>query len=152
MTRPPDPYATPPAPRATTPPTHAADAWAVRDVLARIAHLSDTGELDDYGRQFTEDARWVMPGVPVKHGRAEIVAAGAARRAAGETGPGSASRHLIGTVAVEVRGDTAVADSYWQFYVATATAPTLKLMGAYHDTFRRTPNGWQLAERLITVG
>lgn len=141
-----------PAMTRPTEPNANADELAVRTIVARIAHLSDSGELDEYGRQFTEDARWVMPGVPVKHGRAEIVAAGAARRATGETGPGSASRHLIGTVAVAVTGDTAVADSYWQFYVDTTTAPTLKLMGAYHDTFRRTPDGWQLAERLITLG
>ncbi|UGQ11440.1 nuclear transport factor 2 family protein [Yinghuangia sp. ASG 101] len=129
-----------------------ADELAVRNVVARIAHYSDTGELEDYGRQFTEDARWEMPGVPVKHGRAEIVAAGAARRETGETGPGSASRHLIGTIAVTVHGDTAVADSYWQFYVDTMTSPTLRLMGAYRDTFRRTPHGWQLSERIVTVG
>lgn len=129
-----------------------ADDLAVRTVVARIAQLSDSGALEEYGRQFTEDARWDMPGVPVKTGRAEIVAAGAARRATGETGPGSASRHLVGTIAVAVTGDTAVADSYWQFYVDTTTAPTLKLMGAYRDTFRRTAEGWQLAERLITVG
>lgn len=136
----------------TSTPTHVADDLTVRTIVARIAQLSDSGELEEYGRQFTEDARWDMPGVPVKTGRAEIVAAGAARRATGETGPGSASRHLVGTIAVAVTGDTAVADSYWQFYVDTTTAPTLKLMGAYRDTFRRTAEGWQLAERLITVG
>ncbi|HSA52239.1 MAG TPA: nuclear transport factor 2 family protein [Yinghuangia sp.] len=140
------------APNSTSTGADVADELAVRNVLARIAHYSDAGELEDYGRQFTEDARWEMPGVPVKRSRAEIVAAGAARRAIGETGPGSASRHLVGTIAVSVRGDTAVADSYWQFYVDTTTSPTLRLMGAYRDTFRRTPDGWQLSERLVTVG
>lgn len=109
-----------------------ADELAVRNVAARIARYSDEGELEDYGRQFTEDARWAMPGVvPVRHSRAEIVAAGAARRATGETGPGSAGRHVVGTTAVTVRGDTAVADSSWQFYVDTTTSPKLRLMGAY---------------------
>lgn len=133
-------------------PPEIADELAIRNVLARVAHCSDAGDLADYGALFTEDARWEMPGVPVKRGRAEIVAAGAARRAEGVTGPGSHSRHLISTVSVAVEGDRAVAESYWQFFVDTATAPVLRSMGAYRDTFRRTGRGWLLAERLITAG
>jgi 3-phenylpropionate/cinnamic acid dioxygenase small subunit len=132
--------------------TRLRDELEIRNVLARIAHLSDAGELDDYGAQFTEDARWEMPGGPAKCGRAEIQASGAARRAEGATGPGSHTRHVIGTVAVSVDGDSAVAQSSWQFYADTATAPVLRLMGHYRDTFRRTPHGWRLARREITVG
>jgi len=133
-------------------PDTVADELEIRNVLARIAHASDAGDLADYGDLFTEDARWDMPGVPVKNSRAEIVAAGAVRRAEGVTGPGSRSRHVITTVAVSVEGDRAVAESYWQFFTDTATAPTLASMGAYRDTFRRTERGWRLAERLITLG
>ncbi|SEF58431.1 conserved hypothetical protein [Thermomonospora echinospora] len=128
------------------------DELEIRTVLARIAQLSDMGDLDDYGAQFTEDAEWEMPGVPPKHGRAEIRAAGAARRAQGATGPGSRTRHVVGTVAVTVDGDAAVAESYWQFYTDTATAPRLHSMGHYRDTFRRTSQGWKLARRQITLG
>ncbi|MDN3357614.1 nuclear transport factor 2 family protein [Actinomadura sp. DC4] len=125
---------------------------AIRNVLARIAHLSDMGDIEEYGAQFTEDARWEMSGVPVKEGRARIQEAGVARRAEGATGPGSDTRHVVGTTAVTVDGDTAVAESYWQFYADTATAPVLRSMGHYRDTFRRTPEGWRLAERLISGG
>ncbi len=129
-----------------------ADELEIRNVLARIAQGSDTGDLTAYGELFTEDARWDMPGVPVKNGREEIVAAGAARRAEGVTGPGSRTRHLISTIAVAVDGDRAVAESYWQFFTDTATTPALRSMGAYRDTFLRTEHGWKLAERLITPG
>ncbi|MFC5751861.1 nuclear transport factor 2 family protein [Actinomadura rugatobispora] len=130
------------------------DELEIRGALARIAMLSDMGDLDDYAAQFTEDAVWEMPGVPVKRGRAEIRAAGAARRAEGATGPGSGTRHVIGTTAVEVGGDggTAVAESYWQFYVRTGAEPHLRSMGHYRDTFRREPAGWRLARREITPG
>lgn len=128
------------------------DELEIRNVLARVAHHSDTGDLDDYGAQFTEDARWIMPGAPSRQGRAEIRAAGAARRAEGVTGPGSNTRHVISTVAVTVDGDEAVAESYWQFYAETATAPVLRSMGHYRDTFRRTAEGWRLARREITSG
>ncbi|MEO3783732.1 nuclear transport factor 2 family protein [Actinocorallia sp. B10E7] len=129
-----------------------ADELEIRNVLARIAQGSDAGDLAEYGELFTEDARWEMPGVPVKNSREEIVASGAARRAEGVTGPGSRSRHLISTVAVSVQGDRAVAESYWQFFTDTTTTPTLRSMGAYRDAFRRTEHGWKLAERLITPG
>ncbi|MGI8335553.1 nuclear transport factor 2 family protein [Actinomadura scrupuli] len=128
------------------------DELEIRNVLARIARLSDMGDLDDYAAQFTGDAHWEMPGAPPKHGRAEIRAAGAARRAEGLTGPGSQTRHVVGTVTVTVDGDQAVAESYWQFYADTATAPALRSMGHYRDTFRRTARGWRLARREITSG
>jgi uncharacterized protein (TIGR02246 family) len=128
------------------------DDLEIRTVLARIAHCSDTGTLDDYAAQFTADATWEMPPAPPKHGRAAIRAAATARRADHQTGPGTHTRHVITTVAVAVTGDTAIADSYWQFYTATATAPFLHSMGAYRDTFRRTPSGWRLSRRHITPG
>jgi uncharacterized protein (TIGR02246 family) len=129
-----------------------ADELAIRNVLARIAQYADSGSMDDYAALFTEDACWEMPPQAAKQGRAEIRAAGERRRADGATGPGSHTRHLIGTVAVTVDGDEAVAESYWQFYVSTGTKPELRSMGAYRDTFRRDPVGWRLAERRITVG
>jgi uncharacterized protein (TIGR02246 family) len=129
------------------------DELAIRNALARIAQYADSGDLADYAALFTEDARWEMPdGEGSRTGRAAIRAAGADRRTGRFTGPGSHTRHIVGTVAVTVTGDTAVADSYWQFYGNTDTAPELRSMGAYRDTFVRTPEGWRLAERLITLG
>lgn len=129
-----------------------ADELAIRNVLALVARHADDGPLSTYGALFTEEARWEMLGAPVRVGRAAIVGAGAERRAAGVTGPGSGSRHLVGTISVRVDGDDAVAESYWQFYVDTATSPTLRSMGHYLDTFRRTADGWRLDHRRITVG
>ncbi|GAA3978911.1 hypothetical protein GCM10023085_71620 [Actinomadura viridis] len=128
------------------------DELEIRGLLARIARLADMGDLDAYAEQFTEDAVWEMPGVPVRRGRAEIRAAGSARRAEGATGPGSHTRHVVGTVTVEVEGASAVAESYWQFYADTGTVPRLHSMGHYRDTFRREPAGWRLARRRITPG
>jgi 3-phenylpropionate/cinnamic acid dioxygenase small subunit len=130
----------------------AGDELEIRTVLARIAQLSDMGDLDDYGAQFAETAVWELPGAPVKHGRAEIQAAGAERRAHGGTGPGSQTRHVVSTVAVTLNGDSAVAESYWQFFTDTGTAPRVQSIGHYRDTFSRTPQGWRLARRQITLG
>jgi 3-phenylpropionate/cinnamic acid dioxygenase small subunit len=92
-----------------------------------------------------------MPGAP-RRGHAEIRAGSEDRRAADQIGPGSNTRHMVSTVAVTVDGDRAFADSYWQFYVDTASTPRLQLMGAYHDELVRVGADWKLARRQITIG
>jgi 3-phenylpropionate/cinnamic acid dioxygenase small subunit len=128
------------------------DELSVRNALALIAQHSDDGPLDAYGALFAEDATWEMPGAPVRHGRAEIVAAGAERRASGTTGPGSHTRHAVLTTAVTITGEHALVTSYWQFFTSTDTAPVLASMGKYDDHFVRTGHGWLLRHRRVTVG
>ncbi|MGH9098043.1 MAG: nuclear transport factor 2 family protein, partial [Acidimicrobiales bacterium] len=124
----------------------------IRNVISRIARLADQGDLDEYTAQFTEDAVWAFPTAP-RHGRADIRAGAEARRAEGTTGPGTATRHVISTVAVRVDdADRATADSYFVFLQNTTTSPTIFNMGAYHDTFVCQGDGWRLARREITIG
>ncbi len=132
------------------------DTWVlddtqIRNLIARIAHLADTGDAREYGGCFTLDARWDMPGAP-RRGRADIIAGSHQRRAAGDIGPGSATRHMVGTISVDVHGDTARARSYFQFFVQTTTTPQLRLVGQYDDQFIRSPDGWLLDHRRITLG
>jgi SnoaL-like domain len=127
------------------------DDAAIRNLIARIAQIADTGEVDDYVHCFTPDARWEMPGAP-RRGHADIRAGSQARRDSGEIGPGSATRHLVGTTVVDVDGEGARATSYFQFFVLTTTAPRLRLVGQYDDQFVRCPNGWLLDHRRITLG
>jgi 3-phenylpropionate/cinnamic acid dioxygenase small subunit len=121
-------------------------------LIARAALVCDMGTLDEYNGLYTEDASWEFPPAP-RQGRPDIIAGARERRAAGETGPGSATRHSITTLAVTVVGaDTAEADSYWLVYCDTTTTPTLRAMGHYHDTLRRQDDGWRIARRQITIG
>ncbi len=125
---------------------------AVRNAIARIAILADQGDLDEYIDQFTEDSVWDLPDAP-RRGRADIRAGAEQRRAEGTTGPGSATRHVITTVAVQLEGsDTAVADSYFVFMQNTTSSPTIFNMGSYHDLFTRESGVWRLARRQITLG
>jgi 3-phenylpropionate/cinnamic acid dioxygenase small subunit len=124
----------------------------IRNVISRIARLADQGDLDEYIAQFTEDAVWAFPTAP-RHGHADIRAGAEARRAEGTTGPGTATRHVITTVAVQVdQADRATADSYFVFLQNTTTSPTIFNMGAYHDTFVHQGDAWRLARREITIG
>jgi uncharacterized protein (TIGR02246 family) len=138
-----------------------ADADAeIRTVLARIAQLADTGDLDEYVTLFTDDAVWAMPDNPSlnmpaseKRGIGEIRAGAEERRAGAVQGPGTDTRHVLTTTAVFVESDDrATARSYFQFYVDTTSQPTLRNMGQYDDVLVRSERGWQLAHRTITFG
>ena len=132
----------------------------IRTVLARIAQLADTGDLEEYLTMFTEDAVWGMPDNPAvgmtaneKKGHAEILAGAQERRASGLQGPGTESRHVLTTIAIDVESeDRATARSYFMFFASTSTTPTLRTMGQYDDVLVKGERGWQLARRRITVG
>ena len=123
----------------------------VRNVVARLAILADGGDLEEYVDLFTDDARWDMPGGELQ-GRDNLLAGAIERRAAGTVGPGSNTRHVITTQAVAVDGDEAASDAYFQFWVNTATEPSIALFGTYQDRLVRTADGWKLAHRVISFG
>ena len=130
-----------------------ADDLAIRNLIARIAHLADHGEdLDVYLTCFTEDAEWNFP-IGARKGHADILAGAKDRRATGTTGPGSNSRHILTTIDVRVDdSDVATSDSYFVFLVETNVAPKIFNNGHYHDTWVRTADGWKLKVRDIVLG
>jgi hypothetical protein len=120
----------------------AADDAAIRNLLGLTALLGDEGAVEDYRRVYAPDATWRM-GAVVQAGADEIVAAAAARRADGTSGPGTGTRHLVVPLVVEVDGDRARAVSRYMFLRGTAIA----LTGSYRDEFARNEQGWQILTR-----
>jgi len=138
-----------------------ADELEIRNVIARLAQLADDGETDEYISLLTDDIAWVMPANPAiglpaseRRGHDDVAAGQRDRMAGGHQGPGSNTMHVVTTVAVDVAsdGDQAVAESYFQYWGDTATAPAIRNMGRYHDELRRTDEGWKLARRSISFG
>jgi 3-phenylpropionate/cinnamic acid dioxygenase small subunit len=129
-----------------------ADHLEIANLIARAALVVDMGSLDDYKGLYTDDASWEFP-FGSRHGLPDIIQGARERRAVGETGPGTATRHVITTLtACLLDTDTAEADSYWLVYRDTTTTPTLRAMGHYHDTLKRQDDGWKIARRQITIG
>jgi 3-phenylpropionate/cinnamic acid dioxygenase small subunit len=141
-------------------PNRVEDELAIRNLIAALALLADSGTVEEYVALFADDARWEMPANPAngvaasaRVGRAEIAAGVRDRRAAGVQGPGSNTRHVITTVHVEVTGaDTAAAQAYFLYFSNTADGPTVTSIGRYADSFVRTAAGWKLAKRRIVLG
>jgi 3-phenylpropionate/cinnamic acid dioxygenase small subunit len=136
-----------------------ADELAVQKLIARIAQLADVGELAEYQQCFAPDAEWVLPpgsgvdlAAQVRSGVEDIVSGAQERRDAGIQGPGTHTRHVVSTVAIDVTGDRATGRAYWRYYSETDTVPRLLTLGQYDDEFVRTGSGWRLRRRTITRG
>jgi 3-phenylpropionate/cinnamic acid dioxygenase small subunit len=124
-----------------------------------VAQLADGGDIDEYVACYAEDAVWEMPANPAVgltaatlDGAAAIRAGAVDRRAAGVQGPGTHTRHHVGTTSVDVRDDQATAQSYFVFYADTTGAMRPQTMGEYFDAFTCGPSGWRLRYRRIVLG
>ncbi|MCL2585024.1 MAG: nuclear transport factor 2 family protein [Streptosporangiales bacterium] len=122
-----------------------ADDAAIRNLLGLTALLGDTGDPEDYRRVYAPDATWTM-GPAKQSGADEIVAATAARRGDGTSGPGTGTKHVVIPAVIEVDGDTATAVSHFVFLAGKE----IRNAGTYHDTLVRTPDGWKISVRDIT--
>ena len=140
-----------------TGPLEPADELAVRNVVARLAHLADAGDVDAYVSLFAADGVWEMPPSPHvgldgsrRVGRDDIAAGARDRIAAGLQGAGSGTMHVVSTTAVDADGaGGASATSYFTFCSARSTPPSVLSMGRYDDELVRTPGGWKLARRVV---
>ena len=137
-----------------TVPSIADDELAIRNVLARVAHLTDGrgGNLDDYVELWTDDCMWSSPVAGTWHGHDGHRARHARFRAAGVQGPGASSFHVLTTVWVNVRGDDADALSTWMLVTRWSGAPSIEDIGTYTDSLRRTSSGWRLVTRMVEQG
>jgi 3-phenylpropionate/cinnamic acid dioxygenase small subunit len=129
----------------------------IRGLLARLAQLSDSGEVDTYVTLFTEDAVWELSESPrsglaasTQRGRDAIGEGARERLRARANRPGVQTMHFIATTAVEVKGEAATAVSYFQFVASGPTGLGLQNAGHYDDTFHKTDYGWKLAHRVIS--
>jgi len=132
-----------------------ADELEIRNLLARVAQLADSGDIDEYMACYTRDAVWSMPANPAnglpastKEGHDDIRAGVVERRAGGVQGPGSNTRHVVTTSTVTVSGDTATGTSYFMFMSGAA----IQSVGQYDDRFVRGEDGWMVAHRTIVIG
>jgi 3-phenylpropionate/cinnamic acid dioxygenase small subunit len=125
----------------------AEDDAAIRNVIGLAALLGDEGDPEEYRRVYAPDATWHL-GQTTQSGADEIVAAAAARRAEGISGPGTGTRHLVVTLQVDVAGDSARAVSYYVFLTGTA----ITTVGTYRDDLTRTGQSWQIHRREIVAG
>lgn len=121
---------------------------ACRDLVMDYAYYRDHPDPDAYAALFTEDAVLSILG-DTRNGRAAI-----RERLTQVTG---GTVHLMSTIRIKpVSATEATGVSYVTVYVTPAgdgphTVDAWAGIGEYHDTFRKTTAGWQIAKRTLVM-
>ena len=109
----------------------------IRNVLARLAQLADSGDTDEYVSLLTDDIVWAMPPNPAiglegseRRGHDEIAAGQRERMEAGIQGPGSNTLHTISTISVCFDDED-----------AATTRAIVHVLGGHRDRSRRPVDG-----------
>jgi uncharacterized protein (TIGR02246 family) len=126
----------------------AEDRAEIAELLARYAIACDRKAFDAVGECFTEDGQATYSGVRLPQGRAAIVA---------HLQPLSdipMTQHVVGSISIELDGDSATATSYTTVHVVRPTADGHEVVHrglSYDDRLVRTSDGWRFEERFHQV-
>lgn len=121
------------------------------EIEALRGEFTDAGMMNDFDRfasLFTPDAVWRIPAVNAEFSGRHEIRAGIERLKTGlweyllqTTHPGS----------ISLDGDTATGRSYVLSFGHKLDGDSHLNYSVYHDRYRRTPEGWQFAERVDEV-
>ena len=120
------------------------DRVAIEDVLVQCALAQDRQDWDGVAGCFEPDAVYLHP-----KGRIDGVA-GIVERSRSALGALDSSQHLIGSIRIEVSGDTARSTSSFHAQHFRASAPggdVFVISGTYDDDLRRRDGIWRICER-----
>ena len=124
-----------------------ADREAIRDCLLRYCR-----GIDRCDEEALRSAYW--PDASDRHGPYQGTACGFIDWAVGKLSQGGRNVHMIGNIAIELRGDVAAVESYFhalQAERAPGSQPRdLLLCGRYVDRFERRHGEWRVAARVVT--
>lgn len=123
------------------------DRAEIAERIARLAYAQDDKDWAAVGAAYAPDAVYLHPGGRLE-GADEIV-----DRTRAALDALDASQHLIGSVTVEVEGDTAASLAYFQAQHVRAGTPggdLYTIAGSYADRWMRTPDGWRISARTQT--
>ena len=137
-------------------PAGAEDRAAIADLMSRYMFALDSTDPEAYAATFTGDAELTTAG-GTEHGTAEImkmVQGLKDRLNKDATGPGRhfiGLRHIYFNLAVDVDGNTAKGEAYWQTIRRedNGKPPIIIAMGRYEDEFVKKDGHWLIAKRNI---
>lgn len=124
------------------------DRQAIVDLTIAYAWILDHGPRDRLTEVFTQDVHAVLVGNEF-NGVDEFIAK--VKRA---LGPLSISQHMVSNQQVQIDGDTATCRCYLQAQHTVYGAEggeNYIMAGRYEDHLVRTPDGWRIADRTLTI-
>lgn len=133
-----------------------ADKFAIQEVIAQYSYTYDAQDAEGFAALFTEDAVWERFAAGATHPEIRLESRAAIRAWAvqrlHERRGRFTSRHyqsglLFDTLTAEsARTRTMVLVTHQGI---TEVAPRPTASGVYHDQWRKTPEGWRLAHRIL---
>ena len=133
------------------------DKLAIQDVIAQYSYAYDAKDAEAFAQLFVEDGIFevIVPGESSP--RVRLLSRAAIRDWAAQRNQlnaGSQARHYqSGLLFDELTAETASSRVMLLLtrQGALDAAPVLNLSGVYHDTWRKTSEGWRLARRTARV-
>lgn len=115
-------------------------------LIAAYGPAVDTGSSQAAARLFVEDGVYDVGGMSRSAGHAQIAALfdGEPHQSIIKNG----SAHVMGLPHLTIDGDSALAVTYSRLYVHRPDGFGLYRISANRWTFRRTPDGWRIVERV----
>jgi uncharacterized protein (TIGR02246 family) len=121
------------------------DREAIRDLIARYGPLADSGDTEGVAALFAEEGTYAIAGMGEASGRAAIAELIAAPMHQQLMAEGCA--HLLGPVAIDLDGDTAIARGHSIVLRWDDTAFEVHRVSANRWELKRTPQGWLVTRR-----
>ena len=119
------------------------DRVAVHELIALHGHLVDTGQLERLPEVFTHDVVYDLTPMsgPTLHGVQAV------SEAAQRLGGRNPVAHLVTNTVVTVEGKRILARSKFLGVQRDGTVGS----GVYNDELRRTPEGWRISQRSVSL-
>lgn len=122
------------------------DRYQIEQLLHRYCHNADFSKPEAMRAIFIEDAVFELGAMNVRCEGIESILAFFSN-ARGTMPP---SQHVISNLVLEGDGDTAQSSCYMQLFSQVDGEIRVAMMGRYLDTLQRTPEGWRLAQRIVS--
>ena len=120
------------------------------EIEALRGEFTDAGMMRDYDRfasLFTQDGAWRIPHADVEFVSREQIRAGIERL----RGLWDYAVQNVHSGTIQLDGDTAVGRAYIAEFGRFRDGRSHLNYAIYHDSYRRTPDGWKFSERVYEV-
>jgi len=133
-----------------------ADKLAIQEVIAQYSYTYDAQDAEGFAALFTEDAVWELftwgaTRPEIRLASRAAICAWAARRLQERHGRFTSRHYQSGLLFDELTAESARTRTMVlvTHQGVTEAAPRTTASGVYHDHWRKTPEGWRLAHRIL---
>ena len=118
------------------------DRFALQELCLQYGRLLDAGRLEEWAKLFTDDG--VLDLGPLGRPEGAVALVATMQRILADA---PVTVHLIGVSTSHVGGEEATGECGWVALQAGPDGLAVARVGRHRDRYRKTPDGWRIAER-----